>query len=227
MTSMTIDQITGAMFDMDGTILDSGAMWDQIPLRILEAAGRTPSPTLLQELQPLGMHEYAPILKREYQLPQSEAEIDAEVVRMAAQYYRAESRLKPGAEAFLHLLHSFGVPMAVTTATDRTLTEPALEHCGVLQLFDAVFTCEEVGKSKNEPDIFRQAMARLGSARESTWLFEDSLYSIRTAAADGFPTCGLADEATRFQENTIREAADCFLPSFIQWRQLPFAHRFE
>lgn len=215
---------TGAMFDMDGTILDSTPMWESIPLRILEEAGRTPKPQLLHDLQPLGMMEYAPYLKREYSLEQPLEEIHRQIAAITGHYYRSEAALKPGAREFLQCLHDNGIPMAVTTATERALVEPALELCGVLSLFTCVLTCPETGKTKYHPDIFFQAAARMGSDPASTWLFEDALYSMATAKANGFPVCAVEDVGAAFQRDEISAAADCYLSAFDQWRQvLPFA----
>lgn len=213
--------ITAAIFDMDGTILDSSAMWAEVSPTVLRSFGVEPRPSIYHDMLPLGMGEFAPTLKRDYALPQPVEIIEAAIERIVRQYYEEEAQLKPGALEFLQALKAAGVPVALATATDRFLVEPALRLTGAWELFDAVYTCAEVGKSKNDPLIYRLAAGT--SPKETAWVFEDALYAIETARADGFPVCAVADHAAAFQWDDICAAASCALDSLEFWRGLPFA----
>lgn len=216
-------KITGALFDMDGTILDSGAMWAGVGPKILRDWGYTPKPTIDGDMLSLGMDECAPFMKQDYRMKESVEEINRAILAVASHYYHHESALKPGAMELLQALHDRGIPMAVTTATDLEYVEPALERCGVLHLFDAVLTCPQVGRSKHHPDIFRLAMAQIGAEPAGVWLFEDALYSMETAKREGLSVCAVEDEGARSKREEIRRTADCYLTSLTQWRTLPFA----
>lgn len=214
-----------AIFDLDGTILDSGAMWDGVAPAVVRRFGYTPKETICADTLPLGMGEFAPFLKADYGMSESLETIGAAIEELVARYYLGSPALKLGALAFLRRLKAAGVPMAVATATERRFAEPALRSTGALELLDAVLTCPEVGAGKRRPDIFRQAARALGVRQGGAWVFEDALYAMETAKADGFPVCAVADPAAQFQMDEIRQLADCFLPDFLHWQSLPFAGR--
>ncbi len=217
-------QLTAAVFDMDGTLLDSSAMWAEVSPAVVRQFGAEPRPSIYRDMLPLGMREFAPRLKADYGLEPPVEEIARAIEAKVERYYFEEAALKPGALAFLRALKAAGVGIALATATDRRLLEPALARTGALPLLDAVFTCGEVGAGKHEPTIFRRAAEALGAPKAETWVFEDALYAIETARADGFPVCAVADAQTGFQWDAIRAAATCALEDFRQWRQLPFAN---
>ena len=216
-----MEPITAAIFDMDGTILDSSPMWAQVSPRLLRQLGVEPKESIFHDMLPLGMREFAPFLKQDYSLPQPVEELAAAIEDMVRVYYEEESRLKPGALEFLRVLKAAGVPVVLATATDRHLVEPALRLTGVWELFDAVYTCTEVGRGKYDPLIYRLAAG--SSPKATTWIFEDALYAIATARADGFPVCAVADGESAFQWEEIQALANCSLERLSDWRKLPFA----
>ena len=212
-----------AIFDMDGTILDSGAMWDGVAEAVVRQFGYVPKPTIRQDTLPLGMREFAPFLQADYHMAEPVEEIDRAVEAQVRDYYLRRASLKPGAGDFLRALKAAGVKLAVATATERQLVEPALEAAGALDLFDGIFTCPEVGRGKRYPDVYRAAARALGADQSSAWVFEDALYAVETAKRDGFRVCAVADPAAAFQRREIENLADCFLEDFFHWRRLPFA----
>ena len=221
-------EITGAIFDMDGTILDSAEAWRDVEYKVLKLLGYTPKPTLRQDVFPLGALDMAPFLKRDYGMTESVEEIDAYINAQVARYYFHEAVLKPGALEFLRVLKTNGVKLALATGTGRIQACSALNLTGAMPLFDVILTCQEVGYPKSNPEIFRLAASEMGTDKSTTWVFEDALYAIETARDDGFVTCGVADSAAAFQQVQIQAIADYYLPAFSFWREtLPFSHRFQ
>ena len=212
-----------AIFDMDGTILDSGEMWDGVAEAVVRQFGYVPKPTIRQDTLPLGMREFAPFLKADYQMAEPVEEIDRAVEDQVRSYYLRQASLKPGAMAFLQALKAAGVKLAVATATERQFVEPALEAAGALDLFDGIFTCPEVGRGKRHPDVYRAAAGALGADPSCAWVFEDALYAVETAKRGGFRVCAVADAAAAFQRPEIQALADCYLEDFFHWKHLPFA----
>lgn len=215
--------IHAAIFDMDGTLLDSGPMWNEVAPETVRRFGGEPRESIYRDMLPVGMDDYAPRLKADYGLPQPVEEIAAAVEAMVRTYYFEQAALKPGALEFLRTLKDAGVAVAVATATDRYLARPALEHTGAWAMLDRLFTCSEVGATKDEPVIFRRAAAALSAEKGTAWVFEDALYAVQTARRDGFPVCAVADGATTFQWAELCAAATCTLDDFRHWRSLPFA----
>ena len=215
--------ISAAIFDMDGTILDSGAMWDQVPFAVVRRLGYVPKATLRADVRPLEMREFAPFLREDYGMQEPVEEIHRITESIVRHYYRHKAALKPGALEFLRRLKAAGVPLALATATERYLLEPALAAAGVLPLLDAVCTCREAGHDKRRPDVYFQAAQALGTEPAKVWVFEDALYAVETAKAAGFHVCAVADPAFADCRSRICDLADCFLAHFADWQTLPFA----
>lgn len=134
---------------------------------------------------------------------------------MLERYYRFEVSLKPGVAELLAQLQASGVKLCIATATDRYLVETALERCGVLSCFGAIFTCNEVGHGKDEPDIFEEALRFLGTEKAETVVFDDALYAVRTAKEAGFPVAVIYDSHEKNQEG-LRALADFYIEDFSQ-----------
>lgn len=209
-----------AIFDMDGTILDSTAMWRNAAAHVVTALGHSPKESIGRDTLALGMLEFAPFLKKDYDLPQPVEEIHAILEQRVQQYYTKEAELKPGALAFLRMLKDRGVTLVLATATERRLLLPALALTGADVLFDEIYTCGEVGHSKHTPEIYRAALS--STPKDAAWIFEDACYAIHTAVNDGFQVCAVADPATVHQWDEITATAACTLEDYRRWQQLPF-----
>ena len=113
--------------------------------------------------------------------------------------------------------------MAIATTGDRKNAEAALKRLNVLRFFQGVFTCSEIGSSKNEPDIYYAAALQLDTEPGQTWVFEDALHAIRTAKQAGFRTVGVYDKANDRDLAHIWNTADIYLPEFkdfgMFWRR--------
>ena len=103
--------------------------------------------------------------------------------------------------------------MCVATVTDRYLVEETLERLGVLHYFSEIFTCAEVGFGKDKPIIYRKALEHLGTKKDETIVFEDALFALRTAKADGFYTVGVYDRHEKRQDE-LKSLADYYILDF-------------
>ena len=83
--------------------------------------------------------------------------------------------------------------MCIATVTDKPLVEAAFNRLGVRDYFSEIFACSEVGDSKEEPHIYREAQKHLGTSKKETVVFEDVLHALKTAKADAFVTVGVFD----------------------------------
>lgn len=101
--------------------------------------------------------------------------------------------------------------MVIGTSTDRDCIEVGLERTGISAYFDRIYTSTEVGKSKEKPDLFIQAMEFMESSPDETIVFEDGLYSLRTAAALGMKTVGIFDEVSLSNQKELKELADLYV----------------
>lgn len=202
-----------AIFDFDGTLFDSMYLWDTVAADYVRSCGKEPKPTVREEVRALSLFQAAGHLKKEYDLVETTEEIMAGIDRIIEHFYRDEVQPKAGVVPFLKELRAKGVPVCIATATDRYLIESALHRCGIEDLFDAIFTCSEVGHGKDEPVIFRRAMEHFRAQRSGTVIFEDAIHAIETAKKDGFTVAAVFDESEK-RQNEVKALADCYITGF-------------
>ena len=202
-----------AIFDFDGTLFDSMHIWDNVGEIYLHSLGKEPKPSLRDDVRTLSLHQSACYLKQEYNLSLTVGEIMTGINQTIEHFYLYEVQPKPGVVDFLKQIQKAGIPMCIATATDRYQIEAALSRCRMTDYFDAIFTCNEVGHSKDEPHIFRKAMEYFAADRSSAVIFEDALHAIQTAKADGFAVVAVFDNSEK-QQNEIRDLSDCYITDF-------------
>ena len=202
--------IKGAIFDLDGTLLDSMFIWDTIGEEYLRSLGKEPHEDLKETFMTLTLEEAAEYYREHYGVPLSVKEIVDGVNAMVEQTYRTKVTLKPGIAEYLAWLKENGVRMCVATVTDRYLVEETLERLGVRHYFSEIFTCAEVGFGKDKPIIYQKALEHLGTEKSDTYVFEDLPFALNTAKTDGFPTVGVYDRHEAHQDE-LKELADYYI----------------
>lgn len=205
--------IQGIIFDFDGTLFDSMFIWDTAGAAYLRSIGKEPAEDLQSVLKPLSLHQSASYLKERYGIPQSVQDIMDGINRTVEAFYLETVLPKPGAVELLEALSLKGIRMCIATATERYQVEAALVRCGIRRFFSEIFTCTEVGSGKDQPQIFRMAMAHLGTDRSNTVVVEDAWHAIRTAKNDGFIVAAVYDSYENMQ-SSVREAADIYLGDY-------------
>lgn len=208
-----VGMIKGAIFDVDGTLLDSMEIWDTLGEDYLKSLGFSPKENLNETFKNMSLHQAAEYYISEYGVPLSVDEIMNGVNAMIENYYCHNALLKRGVLEFLKKLHEYGVKMCIATATDRPFIESALKRCGIRKYFSEIFTCNSVGHGKDEPFIYREALKALGTDRTNTVVFEDALYAAKTAKSDGFITVALYDVHEK-NADKLKAIADCYITDY-------------
>jgi HAD superfamily hydrolase (TIGR01509 family) len=204
----------GAIFDIDGTLLDSMPIWNDLGERYLETLSVKAEKNLGGILFPMTMEEAAGYLKERYQLPQTAEEIVQGVLGIVENFYRYEVGLKTGVEAYLKGLHRKGIPMILATTGDKELATAALTRLGVFGYFRDILTVSDYGTSKHEPDIYRKAAEILQVQPGECVVFEDVYYALETAKPAGFLCAGVKDAASEEDWERIRTIADYWIEDF-------------
>ena len=204
-----------AIFDLDGTVLDSLPIWDNLGVDMLRSQGYNPDPALGRQLKIMTMTDGAQLCKDLFQMPQSIEEIAALVEDQAKLAYNTVIGPKPGAENFLKRLKEAGIPMFIATNTRRDLVEDGLRRNGLLSYFEGIITCPEVGQGKKEgPAVYEEALRLLGGTKEDTVVFEDALHPIRTAKKAGFRIAAIYDTSSEGEHEEIRALSDYYFHSY-------------
>lgn len=212
-------RLQSAIFDMDGTLLDSMHIWKDLGSDILRGLGYAPRPDLQERLKVLTLRDGAAYCKEAYGMTQSVEEVAELIASRIEAFYSREVQAKPGVVKFLSLLKMEGVWMYVATATDRRLAEAALRQAGIYDYFRGIVTCAEAGRGKDSPEVFERAMRRLRSNKRDTVVFEDALHAIQTAKAAGFRVAAVYDPSAREDQEAIKALADYYIRSFEEMSQ--------
>jgi HAD superfamily hydrolase (TIGR01509 family) len=203
--------IGGVIFDLDGTILDSMSIWDSAAELYLDSLGITAEAGLGKIMFSMNMAEGALFLKDRYHLDIAVDEIIAGINRTIENFYYYQVQLKEGVEQFLKGMKQAGVKMVIATASDRHIVEKALERLNIMNYFDRIFTCTEIGAGKIKPDIYLAAAEYMGTLPKDTWVFEDALYAIQAAKNAGFKTVGVYDPYSADEMDEIKMVSDIYL----------------
>lgn len=203
-----------AVFDLDGTLLDSMPVWSNVGIDYIKSLGITPKPDTWARLLPMTMRQSADYFATEYGIGKTADEIIAEVNMIPKEAYAHKIRFKPYALEFLRSLKRLGIPMCIATATDRILVESALKRLGALDLFEFIITSSEFGSGKEKAGIFRYSIEKLGGTACDTVIFEDAWHAIRTACNDGLRVIALQDDSARPHDDEIKMLADVYFDSF-------------
>lgn len=208
-------KIDAAIFDLDGTLLDSMFVWEHLCERYLLSLGKTPSSDLNSTITTMTILQACDYLNREYNLDSTPDRIAELLQNTVKDFYFNEAQLKPEVKEFVSHLSSMGVKMCIATASDRPYVEAALKRCGIFDYFDKIFTCSEVGLSKQSPDIFNIATEFLGADVSKTAVFEDAYFAAQTAKNLGYFVCGVYD-ATEPNADKLKEIADLYIKDFSE-----------
>ena len=193
---------------MDGTLVDSLILWNVLWKKLgeiyLNDSSFSPSEEDDMAVRTILLKDAMNLIHTKYKLGKSGEELLELANNLIIDFYANEVKLKDGAREFLEYLNKKGVKMCIASATTLELIKVAAKHCGIEEYFCKIFSCGEIGKGKEEPDVFLLAKDYLGESIEDTWVFEDSLVAIETATKIGIKTVGIYDRFN-FGQERIKE----------------------
>jgi HAD superfamily hydrolase (TIGR01509 family) len=176
--------IEAVVFDLDGVIVDSEQVWDDVRERLAKERGGRWHEGAQAAMMGMSSPEWSAYMHDEIGLSESPEEINEEVVRRMLARYGDELPLIDGAvEAVQRLADVF--PLAVASSSNRPLIETVLREARIDDRFDAVVSSEEVASGKPAPDVYLEAARRLRVEPTHAAAIEDSSNGIRAAHAAG------------------------------------------
>lgn len=201
--------IKAALFDLDGTLLDSMGVWTDVD-RIFFARRNIVMPAdYPRSISGMGYMGAANYTRERFSLDASAQEIALEWTDIAREQYAEKVQLKPGARKLLDMLAARGVRLAVVTTLVRSLYEPCLRRSGILHMFDVCLSTDEVGsKSKSDGRIFAAAAERLGVDGADCAVFEDVGECIAAAKALGMRAYLIVDKKSTHDPEKAKAIAD-------------------
>jgi 16S rRNA pseudouridine516 synthase len=208
--------ISGIIFDLDGTMVDSMWMWRKIDEEFMEARGLTMTDELEAAIEGMSFRETAEYFVNTYPLDETVEDMMNIWVEMAIDKYRHEVPLKPGLMNFLTEMKRRGLPMGIATSNARPLIDAVMEAHGLGAYIDAVISANEVPRGKPAPDVFLETAKRLNLEPETCLVFEDIPQGIRAGLAAGMRVCAVSDEYSKKQEAEKRALAHYYIDDYNQ-----------
>lgn len=207
-------EIKAAIFDMDGTLVDSlmgwEFLWKEFGNKYLNGKEFTPEKDIDRAIRTLPLKEAMELMFERYRFGRDGNDLLDTANKLFASFYRNQVQPKDGVIEFLDYLLANNVKMCIASATAPSLVDIALDTCDLRKYFVKFFSCAELGLGKDKPDIYNLALDFLGTERAETWVFEDSLVAVTTASKAGFPTVGIFDKYNE-GSHTLKELATHFI----------------
>ncbi len=210
-------KIQGAIFDMDGTLVDSLSFWDCFWRDMGERYFG--DPTFRMDATHFDTHVRTMIFSQAISylhgylnIPCTAKEFDDFAAAYVERFYRTVVTAKAGAKELLTALCERGVRICLASATDRRYLDIALENCGLAEFFtpETIISCSDIGVGKERPDVFLAALNVMKTPLAETAVFEDSALALETAKNAGFVTVGVYDSHQTATER-LRSASDIYL----------------
>lgn len=203
-----------AVFDLDGTLLDSTYVWEWVDQEFLSRRGIAVPADYIEAVCAKCFQEAADYTIARFNLSEKAGDIIQEWHDLAFYQYSEKVQLKSYAKEYLLELKEAGVRLAVASGLSKDLAVPVLKRNGILELFDQFNYAGEVARGKEFPDLYLHTAERLGLHPSECVMFEDVLPGVRSAKQAGMQVYGVADFYSQGQKDAIVSAADGYLDDF-------------
>ena len=211
-----LKNIEGAIFDLDGTLVDSMWVWSQIDVDYLKSKGHTLPQNLNSEICHLSFTQTANYFKKRFNLSDSIENILYDWNEMAYNHYSENVKLKAGAKEFLNKLKEKNIKIALATSNSIPLLEACLKNNDIYDYFDSITTTDEVSNGKNCPDVYLLAAKKINVDPTKCIVFEDILPAIKGAKSSHMTVVAVHDEHSANDLEGIIEASDKYINSYFE-----------
>jgi HAD superfamily hydrolase (TIGR01509 family) len=186
--------IDAVVFDLDGVIIDSEQLWDEVREGLARERGGRWSEQAQADMMGMSSTEWSRYMHEVVGLPEPPEEINREVVRRMLARYSEHLPLIDGAVDAVKRLAAHW-PLGVASSSNRELIDHVLELSGIAQYFRVTVSSEEVERGKPAPDVYVEAARRLGVEPSRSAAIEDSASGIRSAHAAGMHVVAIPNRA--------------------------------
>lgn len=207
----------GAIFDIDGTILDSMGIWLDITRDFFSEHGVVITEEENLKYQEMAFEESLMEIHKKYLPDMSVEEMFREFEARTMDAYSNKIPPKPYVCEYIKSLYDKGIKLAVATSGFAELVKPAFKRLGIYEYFTAFSYSSEVGCSKSSPDIYLLSAERLGLKPEDCTVYEDIITGIMSAKKAGFKTISIADPTNAHEKTRLIQYSDRYITG---WNEL-------
>lgn len=205
-----------AVFDLDGTLLDSTGIWEKIDIEFLAKRNIEVPKDYIETIKTHNFKTGSVYTAERFDLKENPDDIAREWYAMASNAYANEIQLKAYAKEFLYALKDAGKKLCVATSSDRQLYESCLKRNGIYDVFDNFTQTDEVNRGKGYPDVYELAAARCGVLTSECIVFEDILKAVEGAVSGGFYTVAVEDAASIDDMKELKRISDLYVKSYAE-----------
>ncbi len=207
--------ITGAIFDFDGTVFDSMHIWKGVKFQFFDRIGLVLTDEDKKDFAKLFLLDAIELAKTRFDLKMTDKELFDEFFTLIKEKYLLDTEPKNDIIEFLEKLKAKGVKMGIATATGEPALIAVLEKFNMLHYFQEIYSTYTVGASKTEPKVYDVVLNELGTDKETTWIFEDALYAAKTAKKAGYNVVGIYDKSEQEQEE-LKGLVDIYIHNYSE-----------
>lgn len=207
--------ITGAIFDFDGTLFDSMAAWVGARDSFFVSLGIEMTDEDKAFFKGMFSSEALPLAIDRFHLDLTYDEILSKFFDFIKERYMRLAVPKNDIVDFLEKLKAKGVKMGIATASGEPAVKAALEKFGMLGYFQTILSTYTVGAAKTEPKLYDVVRRQMGTDKETTWVFEDALYAAKTAKENGYGVVGIHD-SSEWHSGELQQIADIYIRNYAE-----------
>lgn len=209
-----LNKYKGIIFDLDGTLIDSMGLWEDIDRIYLKKFGYDLPEDLKECIEGKSFHETADYFKQRFELDDSVESIKNEWHMLAEEFYKEKVTMKESAQDLLIQLKEMNLPIAIATSNSRELAMMALKKNGIQDYFHSIVTSCDVDKGKPEPDVFLEAARKINIVPEECLVFEDTYAGMLGAKRAGMTVVAVYDHFSRSNTSEIKKISDYYILKF-------------
>ena len=198
------------LFDFDGTLVDSMPTFVGVMKRILDEHGIEYGEDLVKIITPLGYQGTAKYF-RTFGIGAPEDELVKTMQAYAKEEYELRIPLKESVDFALRELKARGASLNILTASPHSVLDPCLKRLGVFDLFTNVWSCEDFGTTKANPEIYRMAAEKIGEKVENIIFVDDNVNAVKTAKLAGMRSFGIYDDSSKDFIEEMKSVSDRYI----------------
>lgn len=204
------------LFDFDGTLVDSMPAFIGVMMRILDENNIPHDKSIVKIITPLGYIGTAKYYREALGVNVAEDELVATMHKYARGEYENSIPAKNNVIDVLRTLKARGADLNVLTASPHAALDPCLKRLGVYDLFTNVWSCEDFGTTKSDPEIYRMAAEKMGTTVDNVLFLDDNYNADKTAKSAGMKVCGVYDDSSAEYVDDIKGISDFYIYDFSE-----------
>ena len=209
-----LQNFEAVIFDMDGTMVDSMWVWEEIDHDFFRNRGMAFPENLHKEIEGMSFSETAEYFVKTYQMEETVEQVKEIWNQMALEKYRTVTPLKPGVKEFLKILKDHGIKTGIATSNSRLLADTFLQSRNLEGQIDAITTACDVKRGKPSPDVYFTTAEKLQVKPEKCFVFEDVPMGILAGKNAGMTVCGIEDEYSSDLAEEKKKLSDYYITDF-------------